>query len=277
MSDIVNVKGKKVLITGSGTGIGRGTALAFSEAGADVAVHYSHSAKGAESAVKEIVSAGRKAKAFKADFNSVKEVQQLGKDAIDYLGGIDILINNAGITLTLPFLEVTPEQFDTVYNVNCRAMFFLTQAVAPTMEKQGKGVVINIGSGHGFGGFRQHTVYAGTKGAIVSYSRTLAMELCNKNIRVMCVACGWTRVERQTSLLGDDFDWDKAGLNLPAGFVATPMDMGKFIVCMASDVAKYVVGHTFIVDGGQMSAMACVDDFRKPVKEQYGKGYVPGI
>mgnify|MGYP000277146277 CR=1 FL=1 len=277
MTDIVNVKGKRVLITGAGTGIGRGTALAFSQAGADVALHYSHSGAGAESAVKEISDAGGKAKAFKADFTKVPEAQRLGAEAIEFLGGIDVLVNNAGITLTLPFLEVTPEQYNTVYNVNLKAMYFLTQAVVPTMTKQGKGVVINISSGHAFGGFREHTVYAGTKGGIVSYTRSLAVELAPKNIRVMCVASGWVRVEREEKVLGDSFDWEKAGLSLPAGFVCSPLDMGKFIVCMASDVAKYVIGHTFIVDGGQTAVMACVGDFREPVREQWGQGYVPGV
>ena len=271
------MEGKRVLVTGAGTGIGRGVALEFAKAGAAVALHYSHSTTGAESAVREILDAGGKAKAFQADFNKVEEARQLAAEALGFLGGLDVLINNAGITMNAPLLKVTPEQYDTLYNVNCRAQFFLTQAVVPTMEEQGKGVVINISSVHAFAGYRQHAVYAGTKGAIVSYTRVLALDLAPKGIRVNTLAPGWVRVENQEKVLGEDFDWEEGAKVLPAGFIATPSDLGRFAVCLASDDCKFIFGQTLIVDGGQLAIMSCTGDFREPVDAQWGQGYVPGL
>ena len=119
------MEGRRVLVTGSGTGIGRGMALEFSREGASVALHYSHSEKGAESAVQEILQAGGKAKAFQADFNNIEQTKELGPRAIDFLGGLDLLVNNAGITMNRAFEKVTPEQFDTLFNVNVKAPLFL--------------------------------------------------------------------------------------------------------------------------------------------------------
>ena len=275
METTKRMEGKRVLVTGSGTGIGRGIALEFAKAGAAVAFHYSRSSAGAESAVQSIVAAGGKAKAFQADFDKVDQVQRLGAEAINFLGGIDVLINNAGITFNSPIDKVTPEQFDTIYNVNIKAMFFLIQAVVPAMEKQGSGVIINVSSVHAYGGYVEHSVYAGTKGAIVTYTRNVALELAPKGIRVNAVASGWVRVENQETVLGDAFDWTEAGKMLPAGFVATPADMGRFMICLASDDAKYIYGQTLLVDGGQMAILPCTGDFRKPTEMEWGRNYVP--
>ena len=112
---------KRVLVTGAGTGIGQGIALAFAAAGAAVAVHYAHSATGANTVVADILAAGGKASAFKADFNKVQPARDLAREAVAFLGGLDVLVNNAGITMNMPFEKVTAEQFEVLYNVNVRA------------------------------------------------------------------------------------------------------------------------------------------------------------
>ena len=176
-----------------------------------------------------------------------------------------------------PFLEVRPEQYDTLYNVNVRAMFFVSQAVVPTMIKQGKGAIINITSGHAFGAIVEHSVYAGTRAAVVGFTRTLSVELIQKGVRVNAIASGWVLVENQRALLPKDFDEKEAGMVLPAGFIGQPQDIGRLAIFLASDDARYIIGQTVICDGGQTSLMAGVGDFRKPLKETYGKGYVPGV
>ena len=138
MTHTRRMEGKRVLVTGSGTGIGRGVALEFAREGAAVVLHYAHSEAGAASAVDEIRSAGGTAEAFQADLADIEQVRALASQAIDFLGGLDVLVNNAGITMNKPFLQVTPEQFDTLYDVNIRGMYFLTQAAVPTMIEQGK-------------------------------------------------------------------------------------------------------------------------------------------
>lgn len=277
MAESLRMKDKRVFVTGSGTGIGRGMALEFAREGAAVALHYCHSDAGARSAVEEIEGFGGKAQAFKADLNDIGQVTDLAAQVVDYLGGLDVLVNNAGITMNRGFLEVTPEQFDTLYNVNVRAMFFVTQAVVPTMIEQGKGAVINITSGHAFAGAPEHSVYAGTRSAVVGYTRSLAMELIQKGVRVNAIASGWVLVENQRAMLPEDFDEEKEALSLPAGFIGEARDIARLAIFLGSDESRYMIGQTVVCDGGQTSLMAAMGDFRKPTDEQYGRGYVPGL
>jgi NAD(P)-dependent dehydrogenase (short-subunit alcohol dehydrogenase family) len=266
--------GKRVLVTGAGTGIGRGVALEFALEGAAVVLHYSHSAAGAESAVQEIVACGGKAKAIQADFTQVDPVRQLAQQTIEFLGGLDVLVNNAGITFNAPFEQCTPAQFDTVYSVNVRAQFFLTQACLSALVESGKGAVINLSSGHAFAGMTEHAIYAGTKGAIVSYTRELALELIQKGVRMNCIAPGWIFVENHRKTLGDAFDTVEAGKSLPAGFIGQPQDIGRLAIFLASEESRYIIGQTIVCDGGQLAVLALTGDFRERRKEQWGRDYV---
>lgn len=267
--------GKRVLVTGAGTGIGKGIAKLFAKAGATVALHYSHSAKGAEEAVKEIQKEGGKAAAFRADFAQIEPLQVMAREALEYLGGLDAIVNNAAITMNMPFEQVTVEQFDLLYHVNVRAPFFLTQAVLPALEKS-QGAVVNISSIHAFEGFQEHSVYAGTRGAIVAYNRELAIELAPRGVRVNGVAPGATEVENQYQAI-PNFDPESSGQGIPAGFIGKPADIANVVLFLASPEARYIIGQTIIVDGGTTSWMPFSDGFRKPTGFSFGKGYVPGI
>jgi NAD(P)-dependent dehydrogenase (short-subunit alcohol dehydrogenase family) len=271
-----NLKDKRVLVTGAGTGIGRGIALAFAAEGAAVAVHYSRSSAGAEAVVAEIVAEGGKAAAFKADFSEVAPLQQMATEAVGFLGGLDVLVNCAGITMNRPFAQTTADQFDLLYAVNVRAPYFLSQALLPELEKS-RGVILNISSIHAYEGFTEHSVYAGTRGAIVAFTRQLAIELAPRGIRVAGIAPGSVRVENQDKLFGPDFDWQDAGRGIPAGFVAEPADIGHAAVFVASDAGRYIVGQTLIIDGGTTSWMPFGEQFKEPFAGQFGQGYVPGV
>jgi NAD(P)-dependent dehydrogenase (short-subunit alcohol dehydrogenase family) len=266
--------GKRVLVTGAGTGIGAGIALEFARRKARVALHYSHSKAGALAAVKQIRRGGGKACAFAADFNNLEDVRRLAVDALAFLGGLDVLINNAGITFNLPFAKVTPEQFDTLYRVNVRAQFFLTQALLPALARS-RGAVINLSSIHALSGMPGHSVYAGTKGAIVAYTRELAIELAPRGIRVNCIAPGAVTVESHRKVLSDDPD--KVGEGIPAGFAGAPGDVAKLAVFLASDEARYILGQTIVMDGGTTSWISFGDGFRHPSDAPFGRGYVPGV
>ncbi|HEY8665266.1 MAG TPA: glucose 1-dehydrogenase [Tepidisphaeraceae bacterium] len=271
-----NLRGKKVLVSGAGTGIGRGIAMEFARQGAIVALHYSHSSAGAEAAVKEISAGGGRARAFKADFTQLAAVQQLGREAVDFLGGIDVLVNNAGITMNKPFEQVTAEQYETLYAVNVRAPFFLTQGVVPRMIEQQSGAIINITSIHAFQGNPDHSVYAGTRGAIMAFNRELAIELAVKNIRVNAIAPGAIEVENYF-VAEPGWDGKSFGKNIPIGFVGMPADIAAVACFLASDAARFIVGQTIIVDGGTTSWMPFADTFRQRGTAQFGKGYVPGL
>ena len=268
--------GKKVLVTGSGTGIGRGIALHFADCGADVAVHYAHSADGAESAVAEIQQKGRKASAFKADLANVDACRSLAEDAIDFLGGLDTLFCNAGITMNIAFEKVTPEQYDTLYNVNVRSPFFITQTALPTLLKSDDPSVINITSIHAYEGMPEHAVYAGTKGALVAYTRTLSIELAMKGVRVNAIAPGAVYVPNYDKAM-DDFDPEACGNLIPSGFVGDPLDIAHAAAFLATQEARFIIGQTLIVDGGTTSWLPVNDGFRQKSTAQFGKGYVPGL
>jgi NAD(P)-dependent dehydrogenase (short-subunit alcohol dehydrogenase family) len=270
------MQNRRVLVSGSDTGIGRGVALEFAREGAAVVLHYSRDESGARSAVDEIRAAGGRAEAFHADFNDIAQVRALAEQAIGFLGGLDVLVNNAGITMNMPFEKVTVEQFDTLYNVNIRGMFFLTQAAVPPMIAQGKGAVINLASTHAFAGMTEHTVYAGTKAAIVAFTRVLALEMIPKGVRVNAIAPGWVLVDNQRRALVD-LDEAAGARSIPAGFFGEPRDIGRLALFLASDDARFLVGQTVVFDGGQSSIMPLTGDFREPRKEQLGRGYVPGI
>lgn len=275
-----SLKDKKVLVTGAGTGIGNGIAMGFAKAGAAVALHYSRSSKGADDAVAEILRQGGRAAAFKADFEKVEPLKEMARQAIAFLGGLDVLVNNAGITMNKPFEQVTEEQFDILYHVNVRAPFFLTQAVLAELEKS-RGAVVNISSIHAYEGYTEHSVYAGTRGSIISFTRQLAIELAPKGVRVIGIAPGAVPVENHFKAMPGVVDPQQVirdcGKGIPCGFAGTPQDIANVAMFLASPEARYIVGQTLIVDGGTTSWMPFGDGFRQPMTTTFGKGYVPGV
>ena len=268
------MKGKRVLVTGSGTGIGREVAMEFVRRGARAALHYSHSRDGAASALEEIRKRGGVAEAFAADFNRVEEVRKLGHDALAFLGGLDVLVNNAGITFNMPFEKVTAEQFDTLYHVNVRAQFFLTQTVLPALIEQ-RGVILNLSSIHGMLGCPGHSVYAGTKGAIIAYTRELAIELAPRGVRVNAIVPGAVPVESHKKV--GPVDPKATGEGIPVGFAGEPIDVAKLAVFLASDDARYIVGQAIVMDGGTTAWMSFGDGFKHISAAPFGRGYVPGV
>ena len=245
------LEGKLALVTGSGTGLGREIALDSARQGADVALHYSKSAAGAHSAVEEIRVLGRRALALQADLSEVEACFDLVDKAVEFLGGIDIMMNNAGITASRRFVEVEPQEFDLLYNVNVRAQFFCAQqAVKCMLAQKRKGVVINMTSVHGCSGFVDHSVYDGTKGAIWAWTRELAVELAPLGIRVNGIAPGWIAVESHFRQIRN-FDPEALGKRMvPCQQLGKPIQVAKACIYLASEDSDYVVGHVLVIDGG---------------------------
>ncbi|MCU0959842.1 MAG: glucose 1-dehydrogenase [Pirellulaceae bacterium] len=280
MSATGKLVGKRALVTGSGTGIGREIALEFARQGADVVLHYAHSATGAHETVAAIRALGRRAEVFPADFDDLDAVLQLGARAIEYLGGIDCLVNNSGITLNRPFFRVTPAQFDLLYHVNVRAQYFLTQCVAQDMLQHGGGAVCNLTSIHGLQGAPEHSVYAGTKGAIIAQTRTLAVELAHQGIRVNAIAPGWVTVENYYRAIPgfNEADARESARNaVPVARAGTPLDVARLAVFLCSDDAEFIIGQTIVADGGTTALMSLISDFRHESANRFGTGYVPGV
>ena len=280
MSEHGKLTGKKALVTGSGTGIGREIALEFARQGADVVLHYGHSAEGAHSAVEAITAMGKRATALQANFQSVDEAVGLAEKAIQFLGGMDCLVNNAGITMNRPFLKVNTEQLDTLLNVNFRSPYFVTQRVVQHMAEHGGGAICNLTSIHGLQGAAEHTAYAATKGAIIAYTRSLAMEFAHRRIRVNAIAPGWITVENYFKAIPGFNERDAAETarsKVPAGRYGVPLDIAKLAVFLCSEDAGFIIGQTIVADGGTTTLMSLMTDFRALSAAHFGVGYVPGV
>jgi 3-oxoacyl-[acyl-carrier protein] reductase len=273
----IDLKNKGVLVTGSGTGIGREVALEFARSGANVAFHYSSSPDGAKSGVAEAEKLGVKAKAFQANFSSLDDVLRLADQSAEFLGRVDILVNNSGITLNKPFLKVDPATFQKIYDVNIRAGYFLSQKVVPAMTAAGGGAICNITSIHGISGAPEHSVYAGTKGAIIAQTRSLSVELAHKGIRVNAIAPGWITVDNYTKALpGFNLeDAKKAAYDkVPAGRYGNPIDVARLAVFLCSDEASFIIGQTIVIDGGTTALMSLISDFRTESDARFGQNYI---
>ena len=267
--------GRKALITGAGTGIGKGIALEFAGEGAEVVLHYYNEKDSAYSAVKTIGDAGGKALAVPADLSKLEGITYVANTANNFLNGIDVLVNNAGITMNLPFNEVTPEQYDLLFNVNVRSAYFLTQKITLYMVEQKRGHIINLASQHAFHAHIEHSVYASTKAAIVALTRNLGIELAPKGIRVNAIAPGWCLVENHYKV-DPNADFEEAAKNIPAGRQSTPEEIGKLAVMLTTPIADHFVGTTIHYDGG-IGSIFPGSNFNEPMKVRFGKDYVPGI
>ncbi len=272
------LQGKKTLVTGAGTGIGREIALEFARQGSDVVLHFAKDS-GADSAAEEIRKMGRRATVIRANFENLDEVEALAAKAAEFLGGIDCLVNNAGVTFNRPFLKITREQFDFIFNVNFRAEFFLTQRVVEIMLRSGGGAVCNLTSIHGVSGAPEHSLYAATKGAIIAYTRTLAVELAHKGVRVNAIAPGWITVDNYFKAVPgftEEIAAETTHRMIPAARAGKTLDVAKLAAFMCSDDSTFMVGQTVILDGGTSALMSLISDFRNESANRFGRGYVPG-
>lgn len=245
----VDLHSKVALVTGAGRGIGKGLARALGDAGAAVAVHYHQTAAGAEEVAEHIRQAGGRAMVVQADVSKAADVQAMVDAVVEELGRLDILINNSGVTIPKPFLELTEEIWDTTHGVNLKGAFLCSQAAARVMVRQGEGGrIIYIGSVHGARTVPLFSHYAATKGGLDLLTKGVAQELAPYRITVNNVSPGAIEVERYW----EDPDYDPAfwGRFIPWGRVGYPDDVAGIVLFLCSDAAEYVTGQTIYVDGG---------------------------
>lgn len=245
------LKDKVAIITGASRGIGKGIAQVFAKNGAHVAFTYSSSVEAAEALEQELKAMGVNAKGYKSNAASFTEAQDLVDAVLKDFGGVDVLINNAGITKDNLLMRMGEEDFDKVIEVNLKSVFNMTKAVQRTMLKQRKGSIINMSSVVGVKGNAGQTNYAASKAGIIGFSKSVALELGSRNIRCNVIAPGFIETEMTAKLDEDTVKGWRAAIPLKRG--GTPEDIANTCVFLASDMSAYITGQTLNVDGGMLT------------------------
>ena len=245
------------MVTGAAIGIGKAVAYKLAKTGFDIVVNYHSHEQEAQRLCAEIEKIGRKAYPIHADLAKMEELNAMfGR--IDELNlNLDVLVNNAGVSESMPFLEVTQEHFDRITAVDWRGVFFCAQLAARRMIAAGiQGVIVNISSNHVEGCWPNSTVYAGAKSAVSKFTKNAALELARTGIRVAAIEPGYTAVERFES---EDFDRTKA--KLPLGRFATAEEIAHAVLYVISDQAAYMTGNILRIDGAATLPVVAENDF----------------
>jgi glucose 1-dehydrogenase len=247
----LRLAGRTAAITGGDQGIGRAIAERLAADGADVALCYRSNQAGAQEVVAAITQLGRRAAAIQCDVGKIADGQCFITSAVEQLGKVDILINNAGLERRADFWDVTEADYDAVLNVNLKGLFFLTQAfVRHRMAVKSGGKVINISSVHEELPFPHFASYCASKGGVKMLSRNLSIELAPLGITINSIAPGAIETPINKNLLNDPAKLNALLQNIPLRRLGQPGDVASLASFLASDEASYITGTTLFVDGG---------------------------
>jgi 2-deoxy-D-gluconate 3-dehydrogenase len=251
----VTLAGKVAVVTGASRGLGRAMALALAEAGADVALA-ARSKPDLEDTAHLVERAGRRALVVPTDVTSYPPVEALMESTLAALGRLDIVINNSGVARVAPLVEWKPEEWKALLDVNFCSVLNGCRAAGAHLIAQRAGKVINVSSMLGAVGLPGYTIYSATKGAIVAFTRTLAVEWARHNIQVNAIAPGWFTTDMSAPAFegGDDRLADRLLRDIPARRRGRPEEIGPLAVYLASAGSDFMTGQTIYLDGGHTAA-----------------------
>src|SRR5271170_4279002 len=239
------LKEKRVLITGGASGIGAATAARFLEEGSRVCILDRDAT--ACAAIRQQLPAI--SEAIVADVTDLMQVEAAFADAVRVMDGVDVLINNAGISIRHKFLDITPEEWDKVIAVNLTGVFYVAQVAARHMMEQGSGVILQTASTNGVMGYPFYADYNATKAGVIELTKSMALELAPK-IRVCAVAPGYVLTPMQRAEYTDAM-LEEVNRKIPLGRHARPEEIAALFAFLASDDAAYLTGHVYTVDGAE--------------------------
>jgi len=239
------LKDKRVLITGGASGIGAATAARFLEEGSAVCVLD----RDVNACKKIMQDLPQLAGTVVADVSDLPQVEIAFKESIRLMGAVDVLINNAGISIRHPFLEITPEEWDKVIAVNLTGVFYVAQTAAKHMWERGSGVILQTASTNGVMGYPYYADYNATKAGVIELTKSMALELAPK-IRVCAVAPGYVLTPMQRAEYTDEM-LDEVNRKIPLRRHAKPEEIAALFAFLASDDAAYMTGHVYTVDGAE--------------------------
>ena len=245
--------GKVALVTGAGRGIGAGLALALAESGADLAI-VARTKEQLEHTAAQARELGRRALVIPADLTKVDEIYRMVDLVVGKFGKVDVLVNAAGTQARKPMLEVTEEDWDRVNNINLKAVYFCSQAVARHMIRQGKGKIINIASLTSSIGISHVTIYAATKGGVLALTRGMAVEWARQGINVNAIGPGYFHTEMTKRLYEDPEKHQWVLSRTPKGRWGEIEDLKGAVVFLASEASDFITGELINVDGGWLAS-----------------------
>jgi 3-oxoacyl-[acyl-carrier protein] reductase len=249
---MISLEGKRALVTGGSRGIGRATAVMFARAGADVAINFLNREKEALEVKKTISDLGRDCLVLKADISQKNQVEEMVETLLHDWNQIDILVNNAGIWTYGEMGNMDSAIWHETMQLNLDGVFFLCNSVVPAMKRKKQGWIVNVSSTAGVRGEALHSHYAASKGAIISFTKSLAAELAPLGIRVNCVAPGWVDTEMCEEVFRTPGFRAKVEDSIPLKRIPPPEDIAGPILFLASDLARHITGEVVNVNGGSV-------------------------